>query len=108
MYPTAAARVGRRRSAFVEPLEPRALLTAYFVDTDADLAYVNTLNLTAGDQVLLRGGETFNGGLRFDAWDRGTAWNPIRVGSYDPDTGTTLDLAADASDRATINAGNSS
>jgi hypothetical protein len=100
-----AAGVARRQSFVVESLEARSLLSAYFVDSDADLAYINTLNFAAGDQVLLRGGQTFSGWLHLDARYRGTAANPIRIGSYDPDTGAAIASDADADARATIQSG---
>ena len=46
------------------------------------LARVNATVLHPGDSVLLRGGDTFPGGLNFDASDAGTATQPIVVTSY--------------------------
>jgi hypothetical protein len=43
---------------------------------------VNDLILFPGDRIFLRGGDNFYGNLFFDAFDRGTAAAPIRVGSY--------------------------
>lgn len=43
---------------------------------------INGLILFPGDRVLMRGGDSFYGTLFFDAYDRGTAASPIRVGSY--------------------------
>lgn len=46
------------------------------------LAKVNGTTFRPGDAILLAGGETFAGGLRFDAADAGTAVAPVTVGSY--------------------------
>ncbi|HSO82974.1 hypothetical protein [Thiocapsa sp.] len=43
---------------------------------------INDLILFPGDRVFLRGGDSFYGNVFFDAFDRGTAAAPIRVGSY--------------------------
>ncbi len=43
---------------------------------------INDLILFPGDRVLMRGGDSFYGTLFFDAFDRGTAASPIRIGSY--------------------------
>jgi hypothetical protein len=45
-------------------------------------ARVNALTMRAGDRILLRGGDTIDGGLFFDASDVGTAALPIEVTSY--------------------------
>ena len=45
-------------------------------------ARVNALTVRAGDRILLRGGDTIDGGLSFDAGDTGTAASPIEVTSY--------------------------
>ena len=45
-------------------------------------ARVNALTVRAGDRILLRGGDTLDGGLSFDAADVGTAAAPIEVMSY--------------------------
>lgn len=45
-------------------------------------ARVNALTVGAGDRILLRGGDTHDGGLSFDAADAGTAATPIEVMSY--------------------------
>jgi parallel beta helix pectate lyase-like protein len=46
------------------------------------LAAVNNRALQPGDAVLLRGGDTFAGGLSFDAGDAGSASLPIVITSY--------------------------
>lgn len=46
------------------------------------LARVREVRLTAGDSVLLEGGQTFSGSLSFDASVRGSADRPIVIGSY--------------------------
>jgi hypothetical protein len=43
---------------------------------------VNARSFAAGDRVLLQGGQTFAGGLTFDAMDRGTAAAPVTVTTY--------------------------
>jgi len=91
--------------ARVEAVEPRTLMTAYYVDSDTALAAVNLVNLAAGDQVLLKGGSSFNGSLSFDANDQGTAADPILVTSYDATTGLAIDAASPASARATLRPG---
>ena len=45
-------------------------------------ARVNALTLRASDRILLRGGETIDGGLSFNAADAGTAASPIEITSY--------------------------
>jgi hypothetical protein len=94
------------RSQFVEPLESRMLLTTYYLsplggDNNAgtsmsapwkSFAKVNKVQLAAGDQVLLQGGQTFGGELEFDFRDKGTSAAPIKVSTY-------------GTGRATINAG---
>ncbi|UHD14840.1 right-handed parallel beta-helix repeat-containing protein [Thiocapsa bogorovii] len=54
---------------------------------------INDLILDPGDRVFLRGGDNFSGSLFFDAFDRGTAASPIRIGSYG--TGRATILAGD-------------
>jgi hypothetical protein len=79
----------------IESLENRTLLSSYFLSAAgndansgaadapwASLGRVNAANLNPGDSVSLRGGDTFNGTLLFDALDDGTPAAPIRVGSY--------------------------
>jgi hypothetical protein len=51
-------------------------------DAWATVDKVNTVTFSAGDSILFEGGETFSGGLDFDASDAGTPANPITVGSY--------------------------
>src|SRR4051812_4999088 len=46
------------------------------------LARVNGVTLRPGDSVLLRGGDTFSGGLFFDASDAGTPASPVVITSY--------------------------
>jgi hypothetical protein len=46
------------------------------------LARVNALTLKPGDAILLRGGDTFAGGLTFDQNDTGSASAPIVISSY--------------------------
>lgn len=46
------------------------------------LARVNTLDLAPGDRVLLRAGDTFDGGLALDAYDAGTPTAPVTITSY--------------------------
>ncbi len=43
---------------------------------------VNSVNFTAGDNILFEGGQTFSGNLYFDTQDRGTGANPITIGSF--------------------------
>ena len=45
-------------------------------------ARVNRVGLSAGDSVLFEGGKTFKGPVKFSLYDRGTAEDPIVVGSY--------------------------
>jgi len=59
----------------------------YNAGTSADKAWasilgVNARNFSAGDQILFEGGHTFSGFIYFDANDRGTAAQPITIGSY--------------------------
>ena len=46
------------------------------------IAKVNSRTFAPGDSILFQGGQTFTGGIDFDASDAGTAANPITVGSY--------------------------
>ncbi len=43
---------------------------------------VNSVRFKAGDNIFFEGGKTFEGSLRFDADDSGTAQNPVTVTSY--------------------------
>ena len=43
---------------------------------------MNATTFKAGDKILLEGGKTFKGALRFDAGDSGTREKPVTVGSY--------------------------
>jgi hypothetical protein len=56
---------------------------------------INRTTFQAGDRIAFQGGATFNGTLQFDASDRGTASQPIVIGSY-------------GTGRATINGGTNS
>ncbi len=71
---------------------PAIAATTYSVNTQAEYNGLNSLTFQPGDQVLLKGGATFNGGLYFDPADAGTAANPITLSSF-------------GTGRATINAG---
>lgn len=48
----------------------------------ATLARINSLRLSPGDQVLLRGGDTFRGSLHVNKADQGVPGLPIVIGSY--------------------------
>ena len=48
----------------------------------APIDKANALDLDPGDRLLFKGGETFEGNLRLDARDAGTAENPVLVSSY--------------------------
>ena len=83
-------------TAQIEALEDRRLMATYYVAPGGNdlavgtssaapfktLAKVSSLNLKAGDQVLLQGGSTLEGMLYFNSADGGTAAAPIKVGSY--------------------------
>jgi hypothetical protein len=85
---------------------PAALATDYYVSLSGDdsnagtsssaswktIAKVNSVGFSAGDRILLEGGQTFGGSVYFDSGDRGTPSNPITITSY-------------GSGAATINAG---
>ncbi len=45
-------------------------------------ARLNSVRLLPGDRVLLRGGDTFSGGMAFDAGDAGSSTSPITITSY--------------------------
>jgi hypothetical protein len=90
-------------------VEPRTLLTAYYVRPGGNdlnngqsieaafktVTKVNTLDLNAGDSVSFEGAQLFAGNLTFDANDSGTAASPVTIGSY-------------GVGKATINGGSSS
>ncbi len=59
-------------------------------------------NAAAGDLILFKGGETFDGGIYFGQGVGGTAAQAIIISSYDPATGNELVEGADPSTRATI------
>src|SRR5687768_176996 len=77
----------------LEALEERRLLAHYYVSPSGNdawhgqstqkpfrtLAKLNTINFQAGDQINLLGGATHFGQIYFDANDKGTAANPIKV-----------------------------
>ncbi len=46
------------------------------------LKRINRVTFAAGDRIFLEGGHTFDGGLQFDADDRGSGAAPITVASY--------------------------
>jgi len=48
------------------------------------LARVNATVLQPGDRILLRGGDSFEGGLSLDAADGGTATAPVTITTYGP------------------------
>lgn len=89
-------RVDKSLKVAIEALELRRLLATYYVSPLGNdfaagtstatpwktLGKVTTMNLQAGDQVLLQGGATFSGGLYFDANDKGTAAAPIKISTY--------------------------
>jgi hypothetical protein len=85
------------RRAFVEALETRTMLTAYYISplgSDlnkgtsaakpwASFTNVNNLSLKAGDQILLEGGSTIRSTkLILGPDDKGTSANPIKVSTY--------------------------
>jgi hypothetical protein len=84
------------RKCAIEPLEDRRLMATYYVSpTGSDLAAgtsttapwktlnkVSIVAFKAGDQILLKGGSTFGGGLYFDSGDLGSAAAPIKISSY--------------------------
>jgi hypothetical protein len=59
------------------------------------IARINQTTFQAGDRIAFQAGATFNGTLQFNASDRGTASQPIVIGSY-------------GTGRATINGGSNS
>lgn len=58
------------------------------------LGRVNGVTLRPGDSVLLRGGDTFFGGLSFDASDAGTPASPVVITSYGPGRATIASATA--------------
>ena len=69
-----------------------AFAVDYVVNTQSDYNDLNTFDFNPGDNIFLKGGMTFTGGLYFDPLDAGTAANPIT-------------LTSTGSQRATIAAG---
>jgi hypothetical protein len=77
---------------FVESLESRTLLSTYYVsplgsDTNTGtstsspwqtLAKASSKAFKAGDQILLQGGQTFAGTLRFESNDKGNSTRPSK------------------------------
>ena len=93
--------LGRRACLPVsELLEARTLMTAYYVSaagndknagtststpwatTAAVNAFESTKHFKPGDQILFQGGQSFYGGIYFNASDSGTASSPVTVSSY--------------------------
>jgi hypothetical protein len=84
------------RPITIQYLEPRLLLTTYYLsptgsDTNAGtsialawktIARADQTTFHAGDSLLLQGGATFTGDLTFTATDTGTAASPISVSSF--------------------------
>jgi hypothetical protein len=81
--------------AVVQELEPRRLLSTYYVSPAGDdagpgtierpwrsVARVNAYHAGAGDRILFEGGQRFDGGLYFDPSEGGGAADPVVVGSY--------------------------
>jgi hypothetical protein len=79
----------------VQALEPRRLLSTYYVSPSGDdagpgtverpwrsVARVNAYHAGAGDRILFEGGQRFDGGLYFDPSEGGSATDPVVVGSY--------------------------
>lgn len=79
----------------LQPLEPRRLLSTYYVSPAGDdagpgtldqpwrtVARANALHATPGDRILFQGGQRFDGGLYFDPTEGGTPTDPVVVGSY--------------------------
>ncbi len=89
----------------IQPLEPRRLFSTYWIDNDAQLAAVNAMTLLSGDQVLLRGGQSFHGSLFLDQQDGGQGLSPVLISTYNPQTGLPIDRNAAPADRATILSG---
>lgn len=70
--------------------------TTYFVSSAGDdsnsgtspqdawktISKINSLDLKPGDEVLFKGGETFNGNLFLDSKDANNSANPIKISSY--------------------------
>jgi hypothetical protein len=91
-----SSRSNASRRALVESLEPRQLLSTYYVSpygSDShsgtssgsawkSLSRVNKQSLHAGDKVLLQGGATFSGLLWFTASRTGTSSSPITISTY--------------------------
>src|SRR4051794_19521995 len=79
-----------------EALEPRALMSTYYVSPGGDdgnsgataaaawqtIAKVNSVTLHPGDKVLFEGGKTFAGSLSFWGADGGSKTTAITIGSY--------------------------
>ena len=88
-----------------ESLEPRLLMRARFIDSQAGFDAISFRTLKPGDVVLFRGGSTFTGTLQLDRRDGGNADRPVVIGSYDPATRQLVSADAPPSARATISAG---
>ena len=96
--PKHARRVARERlsTACVETLEPRQLMSTYYISPSGSdsasgtsttsawrsVSRVNSQTLHAGDSVLFQGGATFSGGLYVPSNEGGTSTNPVKFGSY--------------------------
>ena len=105
-----AARHLRRTPVTVEAMEPRRLLSSFFVSpggNDADagtsphapwrsIERVNGQALQPGESVFFEGGATFEGTLRLDASDSGGTEQPVVVGSYGDGRATIRSGAATA------------
>lgn len=90
----------RVRSASVpvtEMLEDRALMSTYYVSITGNdsnngtsvnspwksISKVNSVTLHAGDSVLFKGGQTFDGSLEIGSKDAGNSTTAVTFGSYD-------------------------
>src|SRR5881296_866129 len=83
-------------AALLEMLEPRQLLSTYYVSTSGSdaaagtsitapfntIARVNALTLKPGDQVLFAGGQTFAGSIYVPSKEGGTATLPVVFSAY--------------------------
>ena len=93
----------RVRSAYcIEPLEPRRLLTAFYLSPAGNdsnpandplhpwqtVAKLNSIAFSGGDQILFQSGQTFGGNLVFTADDHGSTASPVAVDSYGYDSTT--------------------